>query len=85
MAYAMAWIVYLLMAALIMVAFERYLSEYLSHQPRLFIRALLAVGLFTPGVVSAETVYMVPACIAILWGSAFSRITTSGGCKLFGK
>ncbi|HQV41562.1 MAG: hypothetical protein KBD35_05035 [Moraxellaceae bacterium] len=67
MAYAMAWIVYLLMAALIMVAFERYLSEYLSHQPRLFIRALLAVGLFTPGVVSAETVYMVPACIAILF------------------
>lgn len=67
MAYALAWIVYLLMAALIMLAFERYVAAFVPRQPRLFIRALLAVGLFTPGWVSAETVYMVPACIAVLF------------------
>lgn len=67
MAYALAWIVYLLMAALILLAFERYLAAYVPRQPRLFIRALLAVGLFTPGWVSAESVYMVPACIAVLF------------------
>lgn len=67
MAYALAWIVYLLMAALIMLAFERYVAAFVPRQPRLFIRALLAVGLFTSGWVSAETVYMVPACIAVLF------------------
>lgn len=67
MAYALAWIVYLLMAALIMLAFERYVAGFLPRQPRLFLRALLAVGLFTPGWVSAGTVYMVPACVAVLF------------------
>lgn len=67
MAYALAWIVYLLMAALIVLAFERYVAAFVPAQPRVFIRALLAVGLFTPGWVSAETVYMVPASIAVLF------------------
>lgn len=74
MAYALAWIVYLLMAALIVAGFERYLAAYFSRQPRLFLRALLAVGLFTPGFVSAGTVYMVPACVAIL----FNILSRSG-------
>lgn len=67
MAYALAWIVYLLMAALIVFAFERYVAAFLPRQPRQFIRVLLVVGLFTPGWVSAEAVYMVPACIAVLF------------------
>lgn len=74
MAYALAWIVYLLMAALILLAFERYVAEFVPRQPKLFIRALLAVGLLTPGWVSAETVYMVPACVAIL----FNLLAKSG-------
>jgi hypothetical protein len=50
MAYAMAWIVYLLMAALIMVAFERYLSEYLvPRQPRTFYSCVAGGGLVYAG------------------------------------
>lgn len=67
MAYALAWIVYLLMAALIMAGFERYLSAYFPRQPRIFLRALLAIVLFTPGVVVAEAMYIVPACVAMLF------------------
>lgn len=72
MAYVIAWSVYLLMAALIMVGFERYLSEYCSRQLRVFIRALLAIVLFTPGVVTSDVAtagqaYMVPACIGMLF------------------
>jgi hypothetical protein len=74
MAYALAWIVYLLMAALMVLAFERYVAGHVPRQPRLFIRALLAVVLFTPGWVSVETVYMVPACIAVL----FNLLAKSG-------
>lgn len=74
MAYVIAWSVYLLMAALIMVGFERYLSEYFSRQPRLFMRALLAIVFFTPGVVSADQMYMVPACIGML----FNLLAKSG-------
>lgn len=74
MAYALAWGVYLLMAALIVLAFERYVAAMVPRQPRIFIRALLMVGLFTPGWVSAETVYMVPACIAVL----FNLLAKSG-------
>ena len=76
MAYALAWVVYLLMAALIMAGFERYLGAYCSRQWRLFIRALLALifftpgvdlpGVVTPGVVTAGGGHMVPACIGVL-------------------
>jgi len=74
MAYVIAWSVYLLMAALIMVGFERYLSEYCSRQLRMFIRALLAIILFTPGFVTAGETYMVPACIGLL----FNLLAKSG-------
>lgn len=67
MAYALSWVVYVLMAVLIMFAFERYVSTWFSRQPRIFIRVLLAIVLFTPGFVSAGTVYLVPACVGILF------------------
>jgi hypothetical protein len=44
MAYALAWGVYLLMAAVIVLAFERYVAAMVPRQPRIFIRALLVVG-----------------------------------------
>jgi hypothetical protein len=69
MAYLVAWGVYLAMAALLVVGFERYLAGYISHRRSLvFARSVLGIGLFTPGVVDSEAgVYVVPACIGVLF------------------
>lgn len=69
MAFLIAWAIYLSMAALLMVGFERYLAGHIpAGQGRLIVRCLLAVILFTPGVVSsAEGLHVVPACIGVLF------------------
>ena len=79
MAYALAWLVYVVMAVLIMAGFERYLSGHCSRQWRIFVRALLAIVFFTPGVVTpvvatAGGTYIVPACIGML----FNLLAKSG-------
>lgn len=69
MGYLIAWGLYLAMAALLMAGFERYLAGYVTHrQWRVLLRCLLAIVLFTPGLVAAgEQVYVVPACVAVLF------------------
>jgi hypothetical protein len=68
MAYLIAWGIYLLMAALLMAGFERWLAGLIAERRlRIIVRSLVAIGLFTPGVVSAEQVHVVPACIAVLF------------------
>jgi hypothetical protein len=69
MVYLIAWLVYLVMAALLVFGFERYVAGYLHHrQLRIFIRSMLAIGLFTPGVAGAEAgYYLVPAWIEVLF------------------
>ena len=69
MGYLVAWGLYLLMAALLVAGFERYLAGYVTDARwRVLLRGLLAVGLFTPGLVAADDqVYLVPACIAVLF------------------
>lgn len=69
MAYVLAWILYLLMAALLLAAYERYVALHLANRRlRVSLRALMAIGLFTPGFVSsAEGLSVVPACIAVLF------------------
>jgi hypothetical protein len=68
MPYVIAWGIYLSMAALLMFGFERYLAWRIpSHQWRLFIRALMAIVLFTPGFVSAGDIYVVPACVGVMF------------------
>lgn len=71
-----AWGLYLGMAVLLVLGFERYLAGYLTHRRlRIMVRTLLCVGLFTPGiVVSDEGVYVVPACIGVL----FNLLARSG-------
>lgn len=68
MPYVIGWIIYLSMAALLMFGFERYLARFLTQrQWRIFIRALLAILLFTPGFVSADGIYVVPACVGVMF------------------
>ncbi|MDP2228998.1 MAG: hypothetical protein Q8J78_16155 [Moraxellaceae bacterium] len=69
MAYVLSWCVYLLMAVLLMVAYERYVADLIgSRQWRVALRAFIAIVLFTPGFTSfGDMVYMVPACIAMLY------------------
>ncbi|HEX4869439.1 MAG TPA: hypothetical protein VFV15_01770 [Moraxellaceae bacterium] len=69
MAYAIAWGVYLLTAALLQFGYERYVAEFITRRRlRIGLRALLAIVLFTPGVVaSTEGVFVVPACIGVLF------------------
>lgn len=68
MAY-LIWVLYLLMAALLQLGFERYLAPLLpAGRLRTGWRALVAIVLFTPGVVpSADGLYPVPACIGVLF------------------
>lgn len=67
--YLMAWGLYLLMAALLMAGFERHVAGLVTDRRwRALLRSLMAVALFTPGLVSAdEQVYVVPACVAVLF------------------
>lgn len=69
MAYAIAWVLYLLMAALLLFGFGRYLAPLLpAGRLRTGLCALVAIGLFTPGVVStADGIFVVPACIGVLF------------------
>lgn len=69
MAYVIAWALYLLMAGLLQAGHERYLSPSLpAGRWRTGLRALLAVVLFTPGVVASEAgLSVVPACIGVLF------------------
>jgi hypothetical protein len=69
MAYLVAWLVYLVMAALLMFGFERYVAPLLRHrQLRVFCRSLLAIVLFTPGLAFGDDhYYLVPACIEVLF------------------
>ncbi len=70
MGYAIAWVIYLIMAVLIQLGYERYLTPYLAAQRRLriFLRSLLAIVLFTPGVVmSGEGMFVVPACVGVMF------------------
>lgn len=76
MAYAIAWGVYLLLAGLLQFGFERYLASFFtSDRLRIGLRALLAIVLFTPGILpSAAGLYVVPACIGVL----FNLLSHSG-------
>lgn len=70
MAYSIAWVIYGGMALLFMLAYERYVAPYLveKRQLRLFLRAVLGVLLFTPGIVLHEDfVYIVPACVGVMF------------------
>lgn len=69
MAYAIAWALYLLMAALLQFGYERYVADLIPvRRLRIGLRAALAIVLFTPGVVSSqEGVFIVPACIGVLF------------------
>jgi peptidoglycan biosynthesis protein MviN/MurJ (putative lipid II flippase) len=70
MGYAIAWVIYLVMAVLLQIGFERYLTPYLlaQRQLRIFLRSLLAILLFTPGVVlNADGVFIVPACVGVMF------------------
>lgn len=70
MAYAIAWVLYVLMAVLFMVAYERYVTVFLQarRQLRIFLRVLLALLFFTPGVVvHDDMIYLVPACVGVMF------------------
>lgn len=69
MSYVIAWLLYVLMAATMVFAFERYVAVRMaSRQWRIFLRAFLVVVLFTPGVVAtADGVYLVPACVGVMF------------------
>lgn len=70
MAIAIAWGLYVSMAALLMFGYERYLTPYLAEQRqlRIFLRALMAILLFTPGfVLDSGSFYLVPACVGVMF------------------
>ncbi len=69
MSYVIAWSLYVLMAALLVFGFERYVTGRIaSRQWRIFLRTFLVVVLFTPGVVAAgDNVYIVPACVGVMF------------------
>lgn len=68
-AYALAWLLYLLMAALLQLAYERYIAPHVGNRRlRISLRTLMAIGLFTPGFVSSPAgLSVVPACVAVLF------------------
>lgn len=69
MAYVIAWALYLLMAGLLQAGYERYVAGLLpAGRLRVILRALLAIVLFTPGVIASEGgLSVVPACIGVLF------------------
>src|SRR6218665_3071426 len=70
MGYVIGWVIYLVIALLLQLGFERYLTPYLQgqRQLRIFLRTLLAILLFTPGVVlSADGAFIVPACVGVMF------------------
>lgn len=69
MSYVIAWSLYVLMAALLVAGFERYVAGRMaSRQWRIFLRATLVIVLFTPGFVAAgEDIYVVPACVGVVF------------------
>lgn len=70
MDYTAAWVIYLTMALLFMLGYERYIASLLAGQreKRIFLRAFLAIMLFTPGVViHGDMLYMTPACVGIVF------------------
>lgn len=69
MPYVIAWTLYLLMAVLLVLGYERYVADRIDdRQLRIFLRALLAIVLFTPGFVSAgDHVFIVPACVGVMF------------------
>lgn len=69
MSYVIAWSVYVLMAALLAFAYERYVAGHIANaQLRIFLRAVLLIVLFTPGFVSVgDIVYVVPACVGVMF------------------
>jgi glucan phosphoethanolaminetransferase (alkaline phosphatase superfamily) len=63
-----AWGIYLGMAVLLVFGYERYIAcRILNRHWRIFLRALLVIGLFTPGVVTGGEVYIVPACVGVMF------------------
>ena len=79
MAQVIAGLLYLAMAALLVFFYERYVTVFIpSRRWRIFLRALAAVLLFTPGLISASgEIYPVPASIAVLYNLlSHSRIGT---------
>lgn len=69
MPYVIAWILYVSMAALLVLGHERYVAGHVaSRQRRIFLRAFLLIILFTPGFVAAgDNVYIVPACVGVMF------------------
>ncbi|MDI1301197.1 MAG: hypothetical protein PSX71_04780 [bacterium] len=69
MSYVIAWSLYVLMAALLVFGFERYVAGRIgSRQWRIFLRATLVIVLFTPGFVATDDmVYVVPACVGVMF------------------
>lgn len=70
MDYTAAWVIYLIMAVLFMLGYERYIASLLAGQreKRIFFRAFLAILLFTPGVViHGDMLYIAPACVGIVF------------------
>lgn len=77
MDYTAAWVVYVLMAILFMLGYERYVASLLAGQreKRIFFRALLAILLFAPGVVVHDDImYMVPASVGIVFNVLVKNI-----------
>jgi len=69
MSYVIAWSLYALMAALLVFGYERYVAGRMaSRQWRIFLRACLVIVLFTPGfVVAGDNIYIVPACVGVMF------------------
>jgi hypothetical protein len=69
MAYYIAWGLYITAAVLLQFGCERYLTPYLTVSSwRIFMRALLAIALFTPGVgVDDGQYYLVPALVGVVF------------------
>lgn len=68
MSYLIAWGIYLLMGAALMLLFNRYFADFLGQGLwRLCARVLLAIVLFTPGFVEEDVVYVVPAWIGVFF------------------
>lgn len=69
MAQVIAGFLYLFMAALLVVFYERHVAVFIpSRRWRIFLRALALLLLFTPGLISAGgEIYPVPASIAVLY------------------
>ena len=81
MAQVIAGLLYLFMAALLVVFYERHVAVFIpSRRWRIFLRALAAVLLFTPGLISASgEIYPVPASVAALPSWKYGPVSW-GGC-----